>query len=269
MSEFTHWVMAALQGYVNTLGIVVLACGISWFFEQLRPAVPDLGFRSRVDNLKVLMLVMLGLLLLPFLGAWILQVLPDISLIATLFPNWKRDGWLWAIVATLIYAFIWDFFQYWVHRAQHAIPSLWAFHRVHHSDTAMNASTSLRQSFGSVMLQYFFVHTPTFIVCGGGLLPYMGSMVLFSGWGYLNHANFKIPFGRMSWLLSGPQLHRLHHGKASDYHDCNYAAFFPILDFIFGTLRLPYKNEWPESGILNDTTPKNLLFQAFLPWRKN
>jgi len=113
---------------------------------------------------------------------------------------------------------------------------------------------------------YLFVHIPTFIVCGGGLLPYAGSIVLFSGWGYLNHANVRISFGPMSWLFSGPQLHRLHHGKTRDYYDCNYAEFFPVLDLIFGILRLPRQNKWPETGIEHDNSLKNPLLQFFFPW---
>lgn len=267
MSEFTQWVMTALQGYTKALSIIVLACGISWIFERFRPAIIDQGLHGRVHNIKVFMMVLLGLLILPFLANWIKPNLPNVSLIETLLPDWKREGWFGAIAATLVYAFVWDIFQYWVHRAQHTIPALWIFHRVHHSDTAMNASTALRQSFGSVILGYFFVHIPTFIVCGGGLLPYVGSIVLFSGWGYLNHANFRISFGRMLWLFSGPQIHRLHHGKTKDYYDCNYAAFFPFLDLMFGTLRLPREHEWPETGIINDTTPKRVLSQVLFPWR--
>jgi len=251
--------------YLKTLGIVIFACCISWIFEFLRPATKDLGLRARLHNILVFGILMFGLLILPYLGAWLMSFLPSVSLLETLLPLWKSHGWLGEITATLVYAFVWDFFQYWVHRVQHITPFLWVFHRVHHSDAAFNSSTSLRQSFGSVMLGYLFVHIPTFIVCGGGLLPYAGSIVLFSGWGYLNHANVKISFGLMAWLLSGPQLHRLHHGKTRDYYDCNYAAFFPVFDYIFGTLRLPRLNEWPETGIENDTTPKNPILQVFFP----
>lgn len=269
MSEFTQWAITALQGYTKTMSIIVLTCAVLWVLERLKPAIADPGLNGRLHNIKVFMIVLLGLLILPFLANWITPNLPTISLIEALLPNWKREGWIGAITATLVYALVWDTFQYWVHRLQHTTPLLWNFHRVHHSDNAMNASTSFRQSFGSVMLGYFFVHIPTFIVCGGDLLPYIGSVVLFSGWGYLNHANLRVPFGRLSWLLSGPQLHRLHHGQTKDYHDCNYAAFFPFLDFIFGTLRLPQQNEWPETGILNDTSPKTPFLQALFSWREH
>ena len=39
---------------------------------------------------------------------------------------------------------LYDITAYWIHRATHKIPLLWRFHRVHHSDTTMDASTVFR-----------------------------------------------------------------------------------------------------------------------------
>ena len=36
-------------------------------------------------------------------------------------------------IATVGLAMVGNFFYYWMHRAQHAVPLLWRFHRVHHS----------------------------------------------------------------------------------------------------------------------------------------
>lgn len=39
---------------------------------------------------------------------------------------------------------LYDFTTYWIHRASHKIPLLWRLHRVHHSDTTMDSSTTFR-----------------------------------------------------------------------------------------------------------------------------
>ena len=39
---------------------------------------------------------------------------------------------------------LFDFATYWLHRASHKIPFLWRLHRVHHSDTTMDSSTTFR-----------------------------------------------------------------------------------------------------------------------------
>src|SRR5471030_1750940 len=48
-------------------------------------------------------------------------------------------GW---ITAALAASLIGNVFYYWLHRAQHAVPLLWRFHRVHHSITEMSAVSS-------------------------------------------------------------------------------------------------------------------------------
>jgi sterol desaturase/sphingolipid hydroxylase (fatty acid hydroxylase superfamily) len=138
-------------------------------------------------------------------------------------------------------------------------------HSVHHSDPCMNATTSGRQSIGSTLFGYLAIHVPTVFVVGPTLLTVVGSNVLFSGVGYINHANVKLSFGRATKVVSGPQLHRMHHGAAPRYHDSNYAAFFPVLDRIFGTLLLPEAGEWPETGVAGG--PANRAVSVIWPWR--
>jgi sterol desaturase/sphingolipid hydroxylase (fatty acid hydroxylase superfamily) len=267
VSEFWDGIFNGILANLGALEIAVGACCVSMVFEKMLPAIPDPGLGPRLHNIFVFVFVLLGLLALPFLASFLAPYIPETGLFKYLLSNWNESGIAYLVAATLIYAAVWDFFQYWVHRAQHYFPILWKFHRVHHSDTSMNASTSLRQSFGSILLGYLLVHIPTVILCGADLLPIIGSYILFSGWGYLNHSNIKIEFGWMASVFSGPQWHRLHHGKSAAYHDCNYAAFFPVYDIFFGTMKSPIKNEWPETGIKDDTTPNNPFLQVFFPWR--
>jgi sterol desaturase/sphingolipid hydroxylase (fatty acid hydroxylase superfamily) len=39
---------------------------------------------------------------------------------------------------------VFDFFHYWNHRLRHALPWLWAFHSIHHSQTTMTMMTTFR-----------------------------------------------------------------------------------------------------------------------------
>jgi sterol desaturase/sphingolipid hydroxylase (fatty acid hydroxylase superfamily) len=128
----------------------------------------------------------------------------------------------------------------------------------------MNATTAGRQSIGSTLFGYVAIHVPTILVVGPTLLSVVGSTVLFSGLGFMNHANVRVPFGRATRWLSGPQLHRMHHGARRRYHDSNYAAFFPFLDRMFGTLLLPLPDEWARSGVEHDVRP--LFVSVFWPW---
>ncbi|WP_044873945.1 sterol desaturase family protein [Pseudomonas sp. LFM046] len=266
MEEFIQWAKVILESNLKTLAIVASISGVCWLIESCRPSTVDVGLKGRWHNLCVFTYLLIGMVIsAPFI-TWYSQLLPSVALIDQVFPGWRSEGLLGAVVATVIYALVWDFFQYWTHRLEHKFSVLWKFHRIHHSDAHMNSTTSLRQSVGGALLGFMFTHIPTIAVCGGGMLPYLGSLILFSCWGYFNHANLRVSLGVMTFVLSGPQLHRLHHGRDCSYHNCNYAAFFPFLDYIFGTLRAPEGNEWVETGIDNDRSPQTPFRQSFLSW---
>jgi len=252
---------------LNTSGNPAITLCAAWTLEHLRPAALDAGFNSRWHNFRIFVYLLMGLAITAPLMNWCGGLLPGISLIERIAPDWNKNGLMGGILATLIYALIWDFFQYWTHRLEHKFYALWIFHRVHHSDANMNASTAVRQSVGGALIGFFLIHIPTNIICGGNPIPYLGSLLLFSGWGYFNHANFRVSLGPLTRVLSGPQWHRMHHGKDSCYHNSNYAAFFPFLDLLFGTYQHPKKGEWAETGLHENISAQGPFIQAFLPWR--
>lgn len=250
--------------YLSPLALAACLCAAVAVFERWRPAGPDAGLRGRLYNFR---LYAIGFFAMAALSPWLGAIAGKLGL--------GGAGWLGAVAApdsvlglvgnTLVYAAVWDFFQYWAHRAQHGVPALWAFHRVHHHDAAFGASTALRQSVGSLVFQFFFVHLPTLAVCGTGLLPAIGAAILFNGWGYFNHANVRLSLGPLTPLVSGPQWHRLHHGAETAYHDRNFAAFFPVLDLIFGTYRAPGPAEYPRTGVAGAVPSRSSFLEAFSP----
>ena len=57
-----------------------------------------------------------------------------------LFYHLQIPIWLKLILGVAMF----DFVNYWFHRMAHVFPVIWRFHRVHHSDTSMDASTNFR-----------------------------------------------------------------------------------------------------------------------------
>jgi sterol desaturase/sphingolipid hydroxylase (fatty acid hydroxylase superfamily) len=56
-------------------------------------------------------------------------------------PSWPiADKWLSFVTGFLLL----DFLQYAMHRCQHAVPWLWRFHALHHSDPDVDVTTSVR-----------------------------------------------------------------------------------------------------------------------------
>ena len=88
---------------------------------------------------------------------------------------------------------------------------------------------------------------------------------MFSGWDYFNHMNTRIELKWLTPVLSGPQLHRIHHSVNHQHYDKNYAAFFPLWDILFQTVHFPKFNEFPQVGLSDMDQPKTLKDYLFSP----
>lgn len=71
------------------------------------------------------------------------------------------------------------------------------------------------------------------------------------------------PFAR---LVSGPQLHRIHHSRLATHFDRNYAAFLPIYDQLFRTYYYPRRGEFPPTGVEGEAEMTSLREAALLPF---
>lgn len=137
----------------------------------------------------------------------------------------------------VVLAFIlFDLVLYLWHRAAHRYEILWLFHRVHHSDKSMNASTAFRVHFMEVLLTT--VVKAVYIVVMGissSVVFFCESIsILFTMFHHLN-MSFKSEKW-LKWIFIVPSLHRTHHSPLRKEHDSNYGAVFSIWDRIFQTL---------------------------------
>lgn len=145
-----------------------------------------------------------------------------------------------------------DFFVYWGHRLMHAAPALWAFHRLHHDEKHLNASTSLRQHWLSIPVHQIVVFLPLAWLFGVEAQPAVLMWALIA-LGAFHHANLRLSLGPFTPWLVGPQAHRIHHAPPRALHDCNYASLFPVWDRLFGTWHAPRAHEFGATGL--DTHP--------------
>jgi sterol desaturase/sphingolipid hydroxylase (fatty acid hydroxylase superfamily) len=94
-------------------------------------------------------------------------------------------GVLAQIGFALAFAFIWDLWQYWVHRLQHAWPVFWETHKFHHSETGPNATAQARHH----MLHYVLntvLYLPLVLFWGGLTPHFLATFMMFSLWGFVN-----------------------------------------------------------------------------------
>jgi sterol desaturase/sphingolipid hydroxylase (fatty acid hydroxylase superfamily) len=219
--------------------------------------------------------LLFNLLYAPFVYAFALFALIAAAP-AYLFVSRQAGGGLLPIVsgdrdATLIlfalaYGFAWDFFQYWLHRLQHAVPFLWEMHRFHHDEAALNAAAYPRSHFLGVMSVILF-NLPLILLFGMQAPNAVAAFLMFPLWGYFTHANLRLGFGPLTPLLAGPQWHRIHHSALPEHRDRNFCTLFPIIDIAFGTYYRPRPGEYPPTGLAEPVgNLRGATVQPFIAW---
>jgi sterol desaturase/sphingolipid hydroxylase (fatty acid hydroxylase superfamily) len=123
------------------------------------------------------------------------------------------------------------------------------------------STTSLRNTIWSTFLHLLFVRVPTLMVCGIHSLSIVGTYLFFRMYGFFNHANIRLDLGPLTPVISGPQWHRILHSREEEYFNKNFAAFFPIIDIVFGTCRRPKPRLIPAAIITWPTS------QPIVQWR--
>jgi sterol desaturase/sphingolipid hydroxylase (fatty acid hydroxylase superfamily) len=174
----------------------------------------------------------------------------------------------WALpIGVGIYLVATDFAEYSYHRAQHAAPLLWSLHSYHHSDEAMDISTTLRHFWADRILKQLTVFSAVAVIfrVDPVILTLYGSASVYN---YVVHMDVGLGFGRWSWLLNSPRYHRLHHSRLAEHEGCNYAALLPIFDVLAGTYRRPSAGEYPPTGLVETGGPSSILEALAWPLRR-
>jgi sterol desaturase/sphingolipid hydroxylase (fatty acid hydroxylase superfamily) len=200
--------------------------------EMLRPSGNSRLVDGRIAANFGLGLMSAAILLLPFLSVYS----------AALFAHEKGWGllngvdmpfWVEAAISFLLL----DLAAYLFHRASHKNRWLWRLHRVHHSDRAIDASTTLRTH--PVALLILAPYQIAAILLMGlhplGVLIFAFAKVLTA---WISHADVA-PAPRLSRLISllivTPGFHHRHHSAWHPETDSNYGEVLTIWDRLFGT----------------------------------
>lgn len=142
--------------------------------------------------------------------------------------------WLHTILALLMLDFIGAWAIHWV---QHKTAWLWQFHKIHHIDTQIDATTALRhhpvESLWRVIALFVAI-----ITMGVPFWMVMFYQSLSAFLSQFNHANIHLPQwldNALSWVIVSPDMHKVHHSRYQPETDANYANIFSIWDRLFGT----------------------------------
>lgn len=129
--------------------------------------------------------------------------------------------------------------SYLVHVAFHMSPWLWRIHAVHHTDTRMDVTTSVR------------MHPLEFVISAAMVLPCIAAFgipvaavliyeILDAAMAVFTHANVRMPKSLdrgLRQVIVTPAMHRIHHSAWQPETDSNFGATLSLWDRVFGTYR--------------------------------
>jgi sterol desaturase/sphingolipid hydroxylase (fatty acid hydroxylase superfamily) len=130
-----------------------------------------------------------------------------------------------------------DLSFYAAHVSMHRIPAFWRFHRVHHSDAAVDVTTTIRQHPGEGVIRFAFLGACVAVVgpSAAAFAVYRAASALN---GLLEHANIRVPARldrALSLVTTWPNFHKVHHSRLRAQTDSNFSNLFSVWDRLFGT----------------------------------
>jgi sterol desaturase/sphingolipid hydroxylase (fatty acid hydroxylase superfamily) len=123
------------------------------------------------------------------------------------------------------------------HLMMHHIPALWRLHRMHHSDTHLDASTGLRFHPLEILLSTL-LKIVAVVILGAPALAVIAFEIALNATALFTHANIRLPDRAESLLrrlIVTPALHRIHHSVRPEETNSNFGFTLSLWDRAFGT----------------------------------
>jgi sterol desaturase/sphingolipid hydroxylase (fatty acid hydroxylase superfamily) len=181
-----------------------------------------------------------ALALLASAAAYLLVPVTTVAFAASLGADgaglFNRIGLPWPLELALGIVLL-DLAIYWQHRAFHRVRWLWRLHRVHHSDTAFDATLGLRFHPGEIVLSllYKLLLIAVFGFAPTTVLVYELLLVCFS---LFTHADIALPAAwerALRRVVVTPDWHRVHHSTHRRETDSNFGNLLSAWDRAFAS----------------------------------
>ena len=167
------------------------------------------------------------------------------------------------ILSFVLYLVLFDFVNYWIHRAQHQWNWWWALHAVHHSQRHMTQWSDNRNHLLDDLLRAVIWVLVAQLV---GIAPsqFVAVVALTQLSENFQHANLRLSFGRWGERLwVSPRFHRLHHAIGLGHESMNakgeavlgghnFSVLLPCWDMLFGTAK--FDSHFEPTGIRDQVT---------------
>jgi sterol desaturase/sphingolipid hydroxylase (fatty acid hydroxylase superfamily) len=142
-------------------------------------------------------------------------------------------GWVLAVLLLDAWTYSW-------HRLNHVVPFFWRFHKLHHSDRAMDVTTASRFHFMEILFSSV-LRVPVLLLIGCSIEQLALYELLLFAVVQFHHANIGLPPSldrALRVVIVTPALHKVHHSVVRAECDSNFSSLFSWWDRLFRTLRI-------------------------------
>lgn len=266
--SFVHSLVAnVLVVWESTLSFAI----IMWCVERLLPR-ETVSLSSQLRSLKFWSFAGIGTAVALTLYGFLHEALEPHPLFVIPLRQWLASPWLhWMgyVIAPVLGIILYDFFGYWLHRAQHKW--LWRLHSIHHSIEELSGINSYFH-WTEQFFRVAFISLPAAYIVGiDGIKTVFIIELLVSVQGYYLHSPNRLHLGPVvRRVIADNRFHRIHHSVEPKHFDRNFGAGTSIWDQLFGTAYFPAKDEWPDTGLTDTRETSNIsdfLWGPFKPVR--
>jgi sterol desaturase/sphingolipid hydroxylase (fatty acid hydroxylase superfamily) len=149
-----------------------------------------------------------------------------------------------------------DYTLYIWHVLTHRVSWIWRFHRIHHLDRDLSASTALRFHFAELALSIpWRVAQILLIGIGRRTFALWQQLLLLSI--LFHHANLRLPRRierRLVRFIVTPRMHGIHHSNRGEEVHSNWSSGLTLWDRLHGTLRLDVPQHAITIGVPDQTS---------------
>jgi len=154
---------------------------------------------------------------------------------------------------------------YSAHRMFHSIPWLWKFHAIHHSIEELDWLAAARVHPLDQVVTKGCSLLPLFAL-GFAATPVAIYAAIYFWHSLLVHANVRLNFGPLRWLIASPEFHHWHHANEPSAYNTNYAGQLALIDKLFGTIYMP-PGQTPAKYGVDDPVPHTYLPHLVYPFK--
>ncbi|MGE0595632.1 MAG: sterol desaturase family protein [Hyphomonadaceae bacterium] len=163
-------------------------------------------------------------------------IIMPIALAAASVDLWTRPQaplWAWLLIDLALL----DLWTYAWHRANHEWRPLWRFHRVHHLDRFLDASSALRFHPGEVLISAL-ARAPLIVAAEIPIASLLVFDALLLAAALFHHSNVRLPASlerALRVIIVTPSHHWVHHHTVRADTNANYASLLTVWDRLFAS----------------------------------